>query len=145
MLTALIEDVAGRLRSAIDAIIEDWLVDEVDVGRLFRALANPYRKGYAELAVGLHTAGWRERGEPVFGKVANVLHEARLAQTKGGGAPDIVDTQLAVAAFHQAIALDSLYGEAFRRSAGAKASTAKGSEQQLERWIGTIQSRLDLR
>jgi AcrR family transcriptional regulator len=143
LLTALIDDVSRRMRSTIDTVVEEWLAGDVDVGRLLRALAKPYRKGYAELAVALHAAGWRDRGEPIFGKVVDVIHTARLAQAKGP-APSILDTRLAVAAFHNAIATDSLFGQEFRRSAGVKASAAKGSEQQLEWWVRAIQTTLGL-
>ena len=144
LLTALIEDAGRRMRSTIDAIIEEWLAGDVDLGRLLTALARLYRKGYAELGVALHAAGWRERGEPIFGKVVDVSHAARLAQPKGP-APDIWDTWLGVAAFHNAIATDALFGQEFRRSAGVKASAAKGSDQQLEWWIRTLQAALGLR
>ena len=144
LLTALIEDAGQRMRSTVDAIIAEWLAGDVDLKRLLTALARLYRKGYAELGVALHAAGWRERGEPIFGKVVDVIHAARLAEAKGP-APDIMDTRLAVAAFHNAIATDALFGQEFRRSAGVKASAAKGSEQQLEWWIRTLQATLGLR
>lgn len=143
LLTALIEDAGQRARSMIGRVVEEWLAGEVDVERLLRALATPYRRGYAELGVALHAAGWRDRGEPVFGKVVQAIHDIRVARSKGP-APDLLDTQLAVAAFHQAIATDSLFGEEFRRSAGLKSSAAKGSEQQLNWWIGAVKSTLGL-
>jgi AcrR family transcriptional regulator len=144
LLTALIEDAGYRMRSTIDTNIEEWLAGGVvDVGRLLTALARLYRKGYAELGVALHAAGWRDRGEPIFGKVVDVIHAARLAQAKGPAA-DINDTRLAVAAFHAAIATDALFGPEFRRSAGLKGAAAKGSEQQLQWWVRTLQSTLGL-
>ena len=144
LLTALIDDAGHRMRSTINTNIEEWLAaSDVDVGRLLVALAKLYRKGYAELGVALHAAGWRDRGEPIFGKVADVIHAARLARAKGP-APDITDTRLAVAAFHNAIATDALFGQEFRRSAGIKGSAAKGSEQQLEWWVRTLQTTLGL-
>lgn len=143
LLTALIEDAGQRARSAIDKVVEEWLAGDVDVERLLRALATPYRKGYAELGVALHAAGWRDRGEPVFGKVVQAIHHVRVARSKGPP-PDLLDTRLAVAAFHQAIATDSLFGEEFRRSAGLKNSAAKGSGQQLDWWIRAVQRTLGL-
>lgn len=144
LLTALIEDAGRRSRAALEAVVDNWLAGERDVAGLLRALARPYGKGYAELAVGLHGAGWRDRGEPVFGKVVNVLHAARLARWTGQGEPDIADTRLTVAAFHQAVALDPLYGEAFRRSAGVKSGEAKTADAQLEWWIATARLALGL-
>ena len=143
LLIALIEDTGQRLRLTIDLVVEEWLAGEVNVGRLLIALAKPYQKGYAELAVALHAAGWRDRGEPVFEKVVDALHAVRVTHLTSPK-PDILDTRLAVAAFHNAIALDALYGEEFRRSAGVKASATKGEELQLEWWIKTIQSVLGL-
>lgn len=141
LLTALIEDAGKRARAAIDVVVEQWLAGEVDVERLLRALAAPYRKGHAELAVALHAAGWRDRGEPVFGKVVAAIHAVRVARAKGPP-PDLLDTQLAVAAFHQAIATDALFGEEFRRSAGLKRSAAKGGEPQLDWWIRAMRQTL---
>ncbi|CAN5162870.1 TetR family transcriptional regulator [soil metagenome] len=143
LLTALIEDAGQRARSMIDKVVDEWLAGDVDVERLLRALATPYRKGYSELGVALHAAGWRDRGEPVFGKVVEAIHAVRVARAKGP-APDLLDTRLAVAAFHQAIATDSLFGEEFRRSTGLKSSAAKGSEQQLNWWIRAVQRTLGL-
>ncbi len=149
LLQALIEDAGARLRAATDAIVADWLAGEVpagdvDVEQLLRALALPYRRGYAELAVALHAAGWRDRGDPIFGRVAEVLHAARLARTSGSPPPSLEDTRLTVAAFHQAIAVDALYGEGFRRSAGVKAQSAKNPEPQLAWWIATVRMELGL-
>jgi AcrR family transcriptional regulator len=144
LLTALIEDAGQRMRSTINANIEEWLAGDADLRQLLMGLARLYRKGYAELGVALHGAGWRDRGEPIFGKVVDVIHAARLAQANDP-APDIMDTRLAVAAFHNAIATDALFGQEFRRSTGIKATAAKGSEQQLEWWIRTLQTALGLR
>ncbi|MCE9521136.1 MAG: TetR family transcriptional regulator [Alphaproteobacteria bacterium] len=143
LLTTLLEDAGQRARSAINQVVNEWLAGDADVERLLRALATPYRKGYAELAVALHAAGWRDRGEPIFGKVVQAIHKVRVARSKGA-ARDILETRLAVAAFHQAIATDALFGEEFRRSAGVKASAAKGSEQQLTWWIRAVQKTLGI-
>lgn len=143
LLKALIEDAGYRVRLTIDNVVAEWLAGDVDIERLLRALATPYRKGYAELAVALHAAGWRDRGEPIFGKAVEAIHAVRVTRSKGP-APDLLDTQLAVAAFHQAVALDSLFGEEFRRSAGLKSSAAKGGEQQLDWWIVAVQRTLGI-
>jgi AcrR family transcriptional regulator len=143
LLTALIEDAGQRARLMIDKVVEEWLAGEVDIERLLRALATPYRKGYAELGVALHAAGWRDRGAPVLGKVVQAIHAVRVARSRGP-APDRLDTHLAVAAFHQAIATDSLFGEEFRRSTGLKSSAAKGSGQQLNWWIRAVRTTLDI-
>lgn len=143
LLTALIEDAGQRARAAINQVVEEWLAGDVDIERLLRALSKPYQKGYAELAVALHAAGWRDRGEPVFGKVVDAIHAVRLARTKGA-VPDLLETRLTVAAFHQAIATDALFGEEFRRSAGLKSSGATGAEQQLDWWISAVRQILDL-
>lgn len=141
LLTALIEDAGQRARAAIDEVVGEWLAGEVDVERLLRALSTPYRKGFAELAVALHAAGWRDRGKPVFGKVVEAIHAVRVARAKTTP-PELLDTQLAIAAFHQAITTDALFGEEFRRSAGLKHSAAKGAEQQLDWWIRAVRRML---
>ena len=142
LLTALIEDAGRRGRAALDAVVEAAVSGELDVAGVLRALARPYGKGYAELAVALHAAGWRDRGEPVFGRVVDLLQAARLA--RGQADADIAHTRLTLAAFHQAVALDPLYGEAFRRSAGVKAQAAKDSGPQLDWWIASVQAVLGL-
>ncbi len=143
LLTALLEDAGRRARATTNAAVEDWLAGEVDIERLVRALAALYRQGYAELAVALHAAGWRDRGEPIFGRVVEAVHRARQARTTGP-APDLLDTQLAVAALHQAIAMDQLFGAEFRRSVGLKTEPATGVDRQLDWWIATIRKALDL-
>ncbi len=143
LLTALIADAGQRARLRVDKVVDAWLVGETDVELLLRALATLYRKGHAELAVALHAAGWRDRGEPIFAKVVEAIHGVRIARSKGP-VPDLLDTRLAVAAFHQAIATDALFGEEFRRSAGLKSSAAKGAEQQLDWWIAAARRALDL-
>lgn len=142
LLTALIEDAGQRSRAALEAVVEAAVSGELDVPGLLRVLARPYGKGYAELAVALHAAGWRDRGEPVFGRVVDVLHAARLARGQRGA--EIAHTRLTLAAFHQAVALDPLYGEAFRRSAGVSPQVARKSDPQLEWWIATVRTVLGL-
>lgn len=142
LLTALIEDAGQRSRAALEAAVEAAVSGNLDVAGLLRLLARPYGKGYAELAVALHAAGWRDRGEPVFGRVVDVLHAARLA--RGQTDAEIAHTRLTLAAFHQAVALDPLYGEAFRRSAGVRPQAARKSDPQLEWWIATLQTVLGL-
>jgi AcrR family transcriptional regulator len=145
LLAALIEHGGRRLRSTIDAIVAEWLGGEPAIGRLLRAVEIPYGEGYAELSVALYSAGWRDRGAPIFGKVVAALHAARLARAGSNRpTPDIVDTRLAVAAFHHALATEALFGAEFRRSAGLKAVAAVGAELQLQWWIRTIELALGL-
>jgi hypothetical protein len=80
-----------------------------------------YRRGYGELAVALHAAGWRDRGSGMLDPVVDALHRLR----PHGSAID--DTRLAVAALHQAMATETLYGSAFRRSAGLTGAAANDS------------------
>ncbi len=143
LLTALIESSGQRIRREIDAIVAAWLSGVHDVEQLLRAVAAPYQKGLAELAVALHAAGWRDRRAPVFGPVVAAIHAARTAGPDGA-TPRLIDTQLAIAAFHHAIATDPLFGEEFRRSAGATASEPSGAAQQLDWWIRTLRSALNL-
>src|SRR5918998_1579116 len=93
-----------------------------------RALAALYRHGYGELAVALHAAGWREHGAGMLDPVVDALHRLRPP----GSSLD--DTRFAVAALHQGVATDTLYGSAFRRSAGLTGRAADDPASQLRWW-----------
>ena len=142
LLKALIAYGGDKLRTMIDMAVEDWLENEPDIDALLTNLADLYRQGYGALGVALHAAGWRETGSPVLEKIVGGLHAARLAA--GVTAPDILDTRLAVAAFHNAVATDPLFGTEFRRSAGISGSREDGAELQLAWWIGVTKLALGL-
>ena len=68
--------------------------------------------------------------------VVDALHSLRPVQ--GGRRPPRSQTQLAVAALHHALATESAYGAAFRRSAGIIEPAASDSRPQMTWWASTI-------
>ncbi|MFC4909616.1 TetR/AcrR family transcriptional regulator [Actinomadura gamaensis] len=114
LLQALLRHGGRKLRAGVGELLDSWLDGPPDLAKLVETLAAFYRSGYGELAAALHAAGWRDEGSGMLTPVVEALHALR---------PDaahvpVEDTRLAVAALHQALALDPLYGREFRRSAG---------------------------
>jgi hypothetical protein len=120
--------------------LRSWLEHGANLAELVDTLAGLYRQGYGELAVALHAAGWRDKGSGILDPVVEALHALR---------PDaadipIEDTRLAVAALHQALATDPLYGSAFRRSAGLTGRAAAAPTAQLRWWTTCLTRSLGL-
>jgi AcrR family transcriptional regulator len=141
LLLALLRHGGRRLRDAVEATVDDWVLRAADISSLVGAIAGLYRQGYAELAVALHAAGWRDSGGGMLEPVVQALHAVR---ERSGNPADIQDTRLAVAALHQALALEPVYGKAFRRSAGIGAPEAKDASEQLAWWTGALTRALGL-
>ncbi|MCP2342497.1 TetR/AcrR family transcriptional regulator [Actinomadura rupiterrae] len=137
LLDALLRHGGRKIRAGMEEALASWLDRGADLGELVESLASFYRRGYGELAVALHAAGWRDDGSGMLDPVVHALHGLR---TDGAG---IEDTRLAVAALHQALATEPLYGPAFRRSAGLAASD--DPSPQLQWWTGQLARTLGLR
>lgn len=101
------------------------------------APGTPLHRAWVEV-VALHAAGWRDHGSGLLDPVVDALHRLR---PRGA---DITDTRLAVAALHEAVALESLYGAAFRRSAGLTGADASASTAQLRWWTRQLELGLGL-
>lgn len=138
LLRELLRHGGRQLRAAVEEVLSSWLEQGTDLGGLVESLAGLYRQGYGELAVALHSAGWRERGSGMLDPVVDALHQLRPP----GASLD--DTRLAVAALHQAMATEPLYGSAFRRSAGFTPTAATNPTPQLHWWTRQLQLALDL-
>lgn len=128
LLTELLRHGGRQLRAALRDVVGSWLEGDADLHELAASLDALYRQGYAELAVALHGAGWRDRGSGMLDPVVDALHRRRPPGSS------IDDTRRAVAALHQAVALDSLYGNAFRRSAGLTGASADDRTAHLQ-WL----------
>jgi TetR/AcrR family transcriptional regulator, repressor for neighboring sulfatase len=124
----------------VQHVLSSWLEQEPDLLALVEALADLYRRGYGELAIALHAAGWRDRGSGLLDPVVDALHQLRPPTTT----TTIDDTRLAVAALHQALATEPLYGSAFRRSAGLTGTAATDPTGQLRWWTRQLRLALDL-
>lgn len=134
LLHELLHHGGRRMRFAVRDALDLWLEGEADLLRLATSLSDLYRKGFSELAVALHAAGWRDRGSGMLEPLVAALHARR---PDPAGTP-IDDTRIAVAAFHQAIAMEPLYGPAFRRSAGFTAIAAADRDMGLRWWSAQL-------
>ncbi len=142
LLIALLRHGGRRLRAAVNDVVCSWVDDGGAVAALVTSIATLYQDGYAELAVALHAAGWQDEGSGMLNPVVKALHDARLRV--GQAAPSLGETRLAVAALHQGLALDPIYGPAFRRSAGIAPRTAERPTPQLQWWTNALIELLDL-
>ena len=116
LLAALLRHGGRRIRDAVTIATEGWLQRGASVQELIDAIYSVYAGGYGELAIALHAAGWREEGVGMLDGVVDALHNLRPVSK--GRRPSRGSTRLAVAALHQALATETAYGAAFRRSAG---------------------------
>lgn len=128
LLAELLRHGGRQLRAALQDVVAAWLDGGADLLDLVKSLETVYRGGYGELAVALHAAGFRDRGSGMLNPVVDALHRLRSPGSS------IDDTRLAVAALHQAMATEAIYGSAFRRSAGLTGAAAKGSTTQVLWW-----------
>lgn len=138
LLRELLRHGGRQLRAALHDVLSSWLEQDADLLGLVESLADLYRQGYGELAVALHSAGWREHGSGMLNPVVDALHPLRPP------AASVEDTRLAVAALHQAMATEPLYGSAFRRSAGLTGAAANNSNAQLRWWTRQLELALGL-
>ncbi|MBA0046572.1 TetR family transcriptional regulator [Mycobacteroides sp. LB1] len=141
LLVALLQHGGSRIRAAIEHATHDWVSRGAQVSELVDSIADVYEDGYGELAIALHAAGWRDGGAGLLDPVVDTLHAARMPSH--GRRPSRTDTRLAVAALHQALATESAYGAAFRRSAGIPEPDATHHRQQRRWWVRTLVTVLD--
>lgn len=128
LLAELLRHGGRQVRAVLGDVLATWLDDGADLVELVESLQGVYRRGYGELAVALHAAGWRDPGAGMLDPVVDALHRLRPP----GSSVD--DTRLAVAALHQAMATEALYGSAFRRSAGIGGDAAEDPAPQVRWW-----------
>ncbi|MDQ7809459.1 helix-turn-helix domain-containing protein [Amycolatopsis sp. A133] len=140
LLEALLRHGGRKIRAGAEEVLNSWLDRGADIGELVEALAAFYRRGYGELAVALHAAGWRDPGSGMLAPVVDALHalRANAAETP------IEDTRLAVAALHQALATEPRYGQVFRRSAGITGPASRSAGPQIRWWTTQLSRSLDL-
>ncbi|MFE0176199.1 TetR family transcriptional regulator [Streptomyces sp. NPDC059002] len=137
LLSALLRFGGRKLKSELHAALGTWRDGSADPAALVRILAALYADGYAELALALHQSGWRDTGSGLLDEIVDRLHaQARTDCATTGRTPPARETvQLTVAALHQAVAMEPLFGDAFRRSAGLDAAAR---DRMLDWWIETL-------
>ena len=138
LLRDLLRHGGRQLRAAVHDLLSSWLEQGTDLLGLVESLAGLYGQGYGELAVALHSAGWRDPGSGMLNPVVDALHQLRPP------AASLEDTRLAVAALHQAMATEPLHGSAFRRSAGFTGAAANDPSAQLRWWARQLELALGL-
>jgi AcrR family transcriptional regulator len=142
LLVALLRHGGRRLRESVDRVVSTWVDAGGAIAQLVASIAALYRDGYGELGIALHAAGWRDTGSGMLNPVVDALHAARLRS--GQESAPRAQTRLAVAALHQALATDPLFGSAFRRSAGITGRAAESSTAQVAWWTHTLTTVLGL-
>lgn len=139
LLSALLRHGGRKLRSSIESALTTWLGDASGLEALITELGRVYRDGFADLAISLYRAGWRDRGSGLLEPVVQALHARRQAPNA-----DIVETRLAVAALHQALAMEPLFGAPFRRSAGITGRDAGRPDLTYQWWAEHLRRSLGL-
>lgn len=141
LLSALLRFGGKKLKSGLRAALDTWTDGPADPADLVRALSAPYTDGYAELALALHQSGWRDTGSGLLDEIVDRLHaQARAVCADTGRTPPARETvQLTVAALHQAVAMEPLFGAEFRRSVGLDAAAR---DRTLRWWTETLRSTL---
>jgi AcrR family transcriptional regulator len=119
LMDALLRRIGRRLVDDIEATIESWAPDQIDVvalGRLFRRTYADERA--ARLALWLSLAGWRPKGSGMLKSLVERVHRARIqaARKAARPAPRISDTQYAIALLSAAHMHAAMSGEALLAS-----------------------------
>jgi AcrR family transcriptional regulator len=137
LLEALLRHGGRRLKEELNAALVQWQKTDHSVERLVDVIADLYADGgYAALALRLHLSGWRDRGAGLLGPVVDALHDMRLKAfvAAGKSRPPISETRFIIGLMHQTLALDPLFGSAFRRSAGMDRSDEPSREEKKKLW-----------
>ena len=115
LMDALLRRIGRRLVDDIEATIERWAPDQIDVAALGRLFQRAYAdERAARLALWLSLAGWRPKGSGMFKSLVEQVHRARLQAARKAGrvAPRISDTQYAIALLSAAHMHAAMSGEA---------------------------------
>ncbi|WTW99030.1 TetR/AcrR family transcriptional regulator [Streptomycetaceae bacterium NBC_01309] len=141
LLESLLRFGGTNLKAQLRAVLDTWTDGPTDPADLVRALSALYADGYAELALALHRSGWRDTGSGLLDEVVDRLHAQARQHCAAAGRtpPPRASVQLAVAALHQAVATEPLFGDEFRRSVGLDA-TAR--DHMLDWWTETLRTTL---
>ncbi|MET9364470.1 TetR family transcriptional regulator [Streptomyces sp. NPDC006632] len=139
LLSALLRFGGSKLKSELRTALGGWSDQAADPAGLVRVLSALYADGFAELALALRQLGWRDTGSGMLDEVVDRLHTTARAAcaTTGRTAPSRETVQLTVAALHQAVATEPLFGDEFRRSAGLDAGAR---DRLLDWWTETLRS-----
>jgi AcrR family transcriptional regulator len=130
---------AKRLLRDIDAILEAWDVDQLDIRRLGALFRKTYAgHGAARLIFWLALHGRKPRGSGLMGGLIKAVHQARERRAQAGGrtSPPISDTRFVIALLSSIHAVMPVAGDALLLSASADAGRA-GTERFLD-WVANL-------
>jgi AcrR family transcriptional regulator len=119
LMDALLRRIGRRLVDDIEATIERWAPDQIDVAALGRLFQRAYAdRRAARLALWLSLAGWRPKGSGMLKALVERVHRARstAARKARRAAPRISDTQYAMALLSAAHMLAAMSGDALLAS-----------------------------
>jgi len=114
LIDALLRRIGRRLVDDIEATIESWAPDQIDVAALSRLFQQAYaNERAARLALWLSLAGWRPKGSGMLNSLVERVHRARIevAQKANRAAPRKSDTQYAIALLSAAHMHAAMSGE----------------------------------
>jgi AcrR family transcriptional regulator len=114
LMDALLRRIGRRLVDDIEATIESWAPDQIDVAALSRLFQHAYaNERAARLALWLSLAGWRPKGSGMLNSLVERVHRARIevAQKANRAAPRKSDTQYAIALLSAAHMHAAMSGE----------------------------------
>ncbi|MFI6296950.1 TetR/AcrR family transcriptional regulator [Nonomuraea sp. NPDC050790] len=135
LLEALLRYGGAKLKAELHTVLSAWGEGPVDPAELVRTLFALYDRGYAALALALHQSGWRDSGSGMLEEVVDRLHAQ--ARQHSATPPSRETIRLTVAALHQAVAMEPLFGGEFRRSAGLE---ARARERTLDWWADLLRT-----
>jgi AcrR family transcriptional regulator len=145
LLETLLRHAGRRLKDALDAAAVQWKETGASVRQLVDIMADLYSDGaYAELALRLYLSGWRDRGSGMLADIVAALHDQRSKAFAAAEKvePSMAETQFIVGLLHQTLALDPLFGAAFRRSTGAKRFEEPTRERKKQAWTAMFEAML---
>jgi AcrR family transcriptional regulator len=143
LIDAVMRFSAKRLLTDIDAILEAWDVDQLDMHRLGALFRKTYADhGAARMIFWLSLSGRKPRGSGLMRGLIEAVHQARerRALARGLAAPPISDTRFVIALLSSVHAVVPVAGDALLLSAGAEAGKVG-----VERFLDWVASLLDAR
>ncbi len=133
---------AKRLLTDIEAILEAWEVDRLDLRRLSALFRKTYAdRGAARLIFWLALSGRKPRGSGLLKGLIEAVHQTRerRAVASGRAPPPISDTRFVIALLSSIHAVMPVAGDALLLSAAAEAG-----EQGVERFLDWVVDLLDV-
>lgn len=130
---------ARRLLTDVDAILDAWDVDQLDMHRLGELFRKTYSdRGASRLIFWVALSGRKPQGAGLMEGLIAAVHEARerRALAQGHEAPPISDTRFVIALLSSVHALMPVAGEAVLLAAGGDAAEA-GAERFLA-WVANL-------